>query len=324
MFKASWVRGWGAALAALCAGAAPAQADPTYPNKPITMVVPFAAGGASDAIARLIGEEMGKALGQRVINENTPGAGGSTAFTRFARAAPDGYTIAIGNSGTNAAAYHIYPDIRYTPDSFIAVGMVAKTSPVIAIKKDFAGGTTVASVVEHARRNPGKINVGHAGVGSSNYIICKSFLKATGIDVALVGYRGAGPALQDLISGQIDMVCDNATSVASSITGGLVRGLVVSSPTRLPNLPDVPTAVEAGIPAFQAQGWNAIFVPAGTPDAIVARLQGAIRAAVGSDLVIRRFREIDTATPTPEETTPAFMRAFVAAEIAKYREVLKD
>ncbi len=301
-----------------------AQADETYPNRPITMIVPFAAGGASDTIARLIGDEMGKALGQRIVNENTPGAGGSTALTRVARAAVDGYTIVIGNSGTNAAAYHIYPDLKFTPQSFVAIGMVAKTSPVIAVKKEFAGGDTVASFIDYAKKNPGKVTVGHAGVGSSNFIICKSFLKAAGVDVSLIGYRGAGPALQDLVAGQIDMVCDNATSVAQTIQGGQIKGLVVSAPARLPNLPNVPTSQEAGVPAFQAQGWNAIMVPTGTPQPIIDKLERAIRTAVGSDLVKRRFAEIDTALPSTEEQTPAFMAGFIPAEIEKYRLILKD
>ncbi len=312
------------AVLALTLAAAPGVADESYPNRPVTMIVPFAAGGASDVIARLIGEEMGKALGQRIVNENTPGAGGSTAMTRVARAAPDGYTIAIGNSGTAAAVYHIYPDLKFTPQSFITVGMVAKTSPVIAVKNGFAGGDTVASFIDYAKKNPGKVTVGHAGVGSSNFIICKSFLKAAGVEVSLIGYRGAGPALQDLVAGQIDMVCDNATSVAQTIQGGQVKGLVVSSPTRLPNLPSVPTAQEAGVPAFQAQGWNAIMVPAGTAQPIVARLQRALQTAVGSQLVRTRFAEIDTAVPTAEEQTPAFMAGFVPAEIEKYKLVLKD
>ncbi|MCX7339116.1 MAG: tripartite tricarboxylate transporter substrate-binding protein [Hyphomicrobiales bacterium] len=312
------------AVLALTLAAAPGAADESYPNRPVTMIVPFAAGGASDVIARLIGEEMGKALGQRIVNENTPGAGGSTAMTRVARAAPDGYTIAIGNSGTAAAVYHIYPDLRFTPQSFITVGMVAKTSPVIAVKNGFAGGDTVASFIDYAQKNPGKVTVGHAGVGSSNFIICKSFLKAAGVEVSLIGYRGAGPALQDLVAGQIDMVCDNATSVAQTIQGGQVKGLVVSSPVRLPNLPTVPTAQEAGVPAFQAQGWNAIMVPAGTPQPIVARLQRALQTAVGSQLVRTRFAQIDTALPTDAEQTPAFMASFVPAEIEKYKLVLKD
>ena len=312
------------ALLALAAATQLAKADDTYPNRPITMIVPFAAGGASDTIARLIGDEMGKALGQRIVNENTPGAGGSTALTRVARAAPDGYTIVIGNSGTNAAAYHIYPDLKFSPQSFVAIGMVAKTSPVIAVKKEFAGGDTVVSFIDYAKKNPGKVTVGHAGVGSSNFIICKSFLKAAGVDVSLIGYRGAGPALQDLVAGQIDMVCDNATSVAQTIQGGQIKGLVVSAPARLPNLPNVPTAQEAGVPAFQAQGWNAIMVPAGTPQPIVARLERAIRTAVGSELVKKRFAEIDTALPSGEEQTPAFMAGFIPAEIEKYGLILKD
>jgi tripartite-type tricarboxylate transporter receptor subunit TctC len=312
-----------AALIAALGLAGPARAQSDYPSRPITMIVPFAAGGASDVIARLVSEEMGKALGQRIINENVAGAGGSTALARFARAEPDGYTILIGNSGTNAANYHIHKGLTYTPANFAGVGLVAKTNPVIAVKKDF-GPKDLAETVAYAKANPGKINVGHAGVGSSNYVICKSFAAATGMNLTLVGYRGAAPAMQDLMGGNIDMVCDNATSASSAIKAGQIRGLVVSSGERLPNLPDVPTAAEAGAPNFQAQGWNGIFVPAGTPQAVVAKLETAIRAAVASDLVKQRFRELDTSLPAASETSPAFMTTFVPAEIAKYGALLKE
>jgi tripartite-type tricarboxylate transporter receptor subunit TctC len=311
------------AAVATAAVAVPAAAQATYPDKPVTMIVPFAAGGASDVIARLISEEMGKFLGQRIINENVAGAGGATALTRFSRAAADGYTILIGNSGTNAANYHLNKDLAYKPEAFTGVGLVAKTIPVIAVKKDF-GPKTLAETVAFARANPGKLTVGHAGVGSSNFIICKSFLAATGMNVTLLGYRGAAPALQDLMGGNIDMVCDNATSAAGAIKAGQIRGLAISANARLPNLPDVPTAAEAGAPAFQAQGWNGIFVPAGTPAPVVARLEAAIKAAVASPLVKQRFGELDTVLPEASETTPAFMATFVPAEIAKYGALLKE
>ncbi len=163
----------------LLAGLSPALAQ-DYPSRPITMIVPFAAGGTSDVIARIIAEALSKELGQRVVNENIAGAGGSTALSRLAREKADGYTIAIGNSGTNAAAYSIYPDLKYTAENFVSAGMVAKTSPMIALRKDFPA-QNLSAFLDLARQNPGKYTLGHAGVGSSNYLICKNFMAAAKI-----------------------------------------------------------------------------------------------------------------------------------------------
>jgi tripartite-type tricarboxylate transporter receptor subunit TctC len=300
-----------------------AHADDTFPNRPITMIVPFAAGGTSDVIARLVAEQMSRALGQRVVNENMPGAGGSTALTRAALAAPDGYTIVIGNSGTNAAAYSIYPDIKYTPDDFAPIGLAAKTLPVIAIKNDFPA-TTVAAFIDYAKAHPGSVNLGHAGVGSSNYLICKGFALAAGIDVTLVSYRGAAPALNDLMGGQIDGVCDTAASVTSAIQGGRVKGLVISSAARLRTLPDVPTSAEAGLPEFQQQGWNGLFAPKQTPEPVIARLNAALREAVASDSLQKRMDDLGAIPATNEEMTPAYVRSLVPSEIEKFRKLLGD
>jgi tripartite-type tricarboxylate transporter receptor subunit TctC len=283
--------------------------------------VPFAAGGTSDVIARLTAEEMGKVLGQSIINENTPGAGGTTALSRAARATPDGYTIAIGNSGTSAASYVIYPDVKYTPDDFIPIGLIAKTLPVIALKSDFPAKST-AEFIEYAKKNPGKINLGHAGVGSSNYLICRAFTQAARIEVALVSYRGAAPALNDLMGGQIDGVCDTAASVGSAIQAGKALGLVISSPVRLRNLPDVPTSAEAGIPEFQQQGWNGLFAPKGTPQPIVQKLNEALRAAVASDALQKRMDDLGAIPATGEELTPEYVAKLVPVEIEKYRSLL--
>ncbi len=299
----------------------PAHAD-DYPSRPITLIVPFAAGGASDVIARVVAEEMGKHLGQRLINENIPGAGGSVALTRAARATPDGYTIAIGNNGTNAASFTIYPDIKYKPEDFAPVVMIAKTSPLIAVKNAFPA-KTLAEFIDYAKKNPGKVSLGHAGVGSSNYIICKSFLAAASIDVTLVGYRGGAPALNDLIGGQIDGVCDNGASLAGAVTNNQIRALVSSGATRIAVMPEVPTATEAGLPAFQAQGWNALFAPKGTPDAIIKRLNEAARAALASDSVKKRFFDLASSAPDADEMTPEFLDRLVPAEIEKYRKLLQ-
>jgi tripartite-type tricarboxylate transporter receptor subunit TctC len=313
-----------AALAVLAAIAVlPAQAQDKYPSKPINMLVPFAAGGSSDVIARLVGEEMAQVLGQRIVMENMGGAGGATALTRAARAEPDGYTIVIGNSGTNAASYTIYNDLKYTPADFVPIGLVAKTSPMIALKLDFPA-KDLKEFLDYAKANPGKISLGHAGVGSSNYLICRNFLKASGLDVALVSYRGAGPALNDLMGGQIDGVCDAATSLSGAVQGKKVKALVVATPQRLPSLPEVPTSVEAGLPAFQAQGWNAIFAPKGTPQPVIDKLNQALRKALASEKLHARFKELSSVLPAGDEMSPEFVAKMVPGEIEKYKVLLSD
>jgi tripartite-type tricarboxylate transporter receptor subunit TctC len=313
-----------AALALWIAVAAqPAEAQDKYPSKPINMLVPFAAGGSSDVIARLVGEEMAQVLGQRIVMENMGGAGGATALTRAARAEPDGYTIVIGNSGTNAASYTIYNDLKYTPADFVPVGLVAKTSPMIALKLDFPA-KDLKEFLAYAKANPGKLSLGHAGVGSSNYLICRNFLKASGLDVALVSYRGAGPALNDLMGGQIDGVCDAATSLSGAVQGNKVKALVVATPQRLPSLPEVPTSAEAGLPGFQAQGWNAIFAPKGTPQPVIDRLNQALRTALASEKLHARFKELSSVLPEKDEMSPEFVAKMVPAEIEKYKALLSD
>jgi len=294
-----------------------------FPKRPLTMIVPFAAGGTSDVIARTVAEQMGIALGQTIVIENVAGAGGSTALARASRAEPDGYTIAIGNAGTNAATYTIYPKLPFTPESFVPIAMVAKTFGVIALRKDFPA-KDLKEFIAYAKANPGKINLGHAGVGSSNYLICKSFVTAAGVDATLVGYRGAAPALTDAIGSQIDGVCDAAASVSQSINEKLVRGLVVGSTVRLATLPDLPTSAEAGLPDFEAQGWNGLFAPKGTPPAIIAKLNAAARTAVETDAVKKRFADLSTVAPDPDEHTPEVLQKLVTRDVEEYRKMLAD
>lgn len=308
-------------LLAITVVAGDVRAQDTYPSRPITMIVPFAAGGTSDVIARIVAEEMSRRLGQRIVHENVGGAGGTVALARAARAAPDGYTIFIGNSGTNAAAYAIYPDIRYTPESFIPLGLIAKTNSMIALRPDFPA-TTLAGFIADAKARPGIIRLGHAGVGSQNYLICRAFMEAAGVDVALVSYRGAGPALNDLMGGHVDGVCDAATSVGSAVNAGRIRGLVVASPTRVAGLPDVPTAAEAGLPSFQLQNWNALFAPAGTPPAIVARLNRAIGEAVDSEGLRQRYADLMATVPEAAERAPEVILPMVASDIVRFRRLM--
>ena len=287
------------------------------------MIVPFAAGGTSDVIARVVAEQMSAALGQPIVIENVGGAGGSIALARAARAAPDGYTIAIGNAGTSAATYTIYPNLPFTPDSFVPIAMVAKTFGIIALRKDFPA-KSMQEFLAYAKSNPGKVNLGHAGVGSSNFLICKSFVQAAGIDVTLVGYRGAAPALTDAIGGQIDGVCDAAASVAQPISEKLVRGLVVGSTVRLATLPDLPTSAEAGLAEFEAQGWNGLFAPKGTPAEIIAKLNAAAKTAVESDAVKKRFADLSTVPPDANEHTPDVLQQLVTRDVEKYKKLLEE
>ncbi|MGL5445748.1 MAG: tripartite tricarboxylate transporter substrate-binding protein [Rhabdaerophilum sp.] len=294
-----------------------------FPDKQITLIVPFAAGGTSDIIARIAADEMGQVLNQRILIENIGGAGGSTALTRAMAAPPDGYTLVIGNAGTNAATYTIHKDLKFTTDSFKPIGMIAKTLPIIAVKNAFPA-KDVKSFIEYAKANPGKVTLGHAGVGSSNFLICKLFLQAAQVNVELIGYRGAGPALNDAMGGHVDGVCDAATSVAGSINGGKVHGLVIASRKRAEILPNVPTATEAGLPAFTNEGWNALFAPAGTPDAVISVLNAALRKAVASEKVTKRLTELASFPASGEEFDPAYVKSFVEAEVKKYRELLAN
>ena len=307
----------------LAAGFVVSASAQTYPDRQINLIVPFAAGGTSDIIARIAADEMGQILNQRIIIENIGGAGGSTALTRAMSAAPDGYTLVIGNAGTNAATYSIHKDLKFNTDSFKPVGMIAKTLPVIAIKNAFPA-KDVKGFIEYAKANPGKITLGHAGVGSSNYLICKLFLQAAQVKVELIGYRGAGPALNDAVGGHVDGVCDAATSVAGQINSGKVHGLVIASRKRAEILPNVPTANEAGLPAFTNEGWNAIFVPAGTPDTVIATLNAALRKALQSEKVTKRLTELASFAAAGEELDPAYVKAFVESEVKKYRELLAE
>lgn len=317
------MRSWKFALIGALLASAAAQAQEAYPSRTINLIVPFAAGGTSDVIARLAADEAGRVLGQRFVLENVGGAGGAIALARAARATPDGYTLIIGNTGTHAASYFLQKNLQYTPASFAPVGLIAKTAPVLAIKNGFPA-KTLAEFVAHAKANPNKVSLGHAGVGSSNYLICRSFIRAAGVDVNLVSYRGAAPALNDLIAGHIDGVCDSATSVSSAILANKVVGLAVGSTRRLPNVPDMPTSVEAGTPGFQAEGWNALFAPAGTPEPVIAKLNAALRTAVASDTVKQRLLDLSSVPASGEELDPGYVGALVLREVEKYKLLLAD
>ena len=311
-------------LMATALGAMSAFAQ-TYPAKPITLIVPFAAGGTSDIIARIAADEMAQILDQKILIENIGGAGGSTGLTRLSTATADGYTLGIGNAGTSAATYSIHKELKFTPDSFSPVGIIAKTLPMITIKNNFPA-KDLTEFLAYAKANPGKITLGHAGVGSSNYLICKLFLQAAGPDVKieLIGYRGAGPALNDAMGGHLDGVCDAATSVAGAVNGKQVRGLVIASKKRATLLADVPTAIEAGLPAFTNEGWNALLAPKGTPAPVIATLNAALRKAMASEKVTKRLADLASFPASGDELSPEFTKTHIEQEISRYKSLLAN
>jgi tripartite-type tricarboxylate transporter receptor subunit TctC len=311
----------GSLIAALLALTGIAHAQDVYPSRPITMIVPFAPGGTSDVIARIVSEQMSQIIGQRIVPENIAGAGGSTALTRLSRAAPDGYTIGIGNSGTSAAVYWIHENVTFKPDDFASVGLIAKTAPIIALKKDFPA-KTMAEFVEHLKKNPGKVTLGHAGTGSSNYLICLNFLQAAKAEAQLVGYRGAAPALNDALAGSIDGVCDAATSLQTHVQAGSIKAMAVATDTRLKSLPDVPTSAEAGLPEFSMQGWNGFFVPKGTPAPVIAKLNEVLRGALESEPVRKRFDDLAASAPVEVERSAEHLGKLVPVEVERYRKLL--
>ncbi len=312
-----------AAAAAFAAAmvAIPAKAQDAFPNRSITMIVPFAPGGTSDVIARIVAEQMSQIIGQRIVPENVAGAGGSTALTRLSRAQPDGYTLGIGNSGTSAAVYFIHENVSFKPSDFAGIGLIAKTAPMIALRSDFPA-SNMAEFLDYLRKNPGKVTLGHAGTGSSNYLICLNFVQASKADVQLVGYRGAAPALNDLLAKTIDGVCDAATSVQSHVLAGNAKAMAVATDGRLAVLPNVPTSAEAGLPEFSMQGWNAFFAPKGTPPAVIAKLNDTLNKALESDNVKKRLAELAT-TPAPQaERSAEFLERMVPVEVERYRKLI--
>ncbi|WP_424627597.1 tripartite tricarboxylate transporter substrate binding protein BugD [Bradyrhizobium sp. SYSU BS000235] len=308
------------ALAA--AGAASAQAQ-DYPTRNITMIVPFAAGGPTDVIARIVTGHMQQTLGQTIIIENVVGAGGTTASTRAARATPDGYTLITGHMGTHAASVPLYPNLAYHPDtSFEPVGLLAGTPILILARKDFPP-KDLKEFVTYVKANTEKLNAAHAGVGSVSYSSCQLLNSVLKINPTGVPFNGTGPAMNALVAGQVDYMCDQIVNAVPQINGGTIKAYAIATPERNPSLPNVPTTAEAGLPEFQAQAWNAIFAPKGTPPEVVAKLNAAIVKALDDETVRKRLLELGSVIPKKEERSPEALRTLVRSEIAKWTAVLK-
>ena len=304
------------------AAAMPAHAQ-DYPTRNITMIVPFAAGGPTDVIARIVTGHMQQTLGQPIIIENVVGAGGTTASARAAKAAPDGYTLETGHMGTHAASVPLYPNLAYHPEKdFEPVGLLAGTPILILARKDFSPAN-LEEFVAYVKANADKVNAAHAGVGSVSYSSCQLLNSVLQINPTGIPFNGTGPAMNALVGGQVDYMCDQIVNAVPQIKGGTIKAYAIATPERNPSLPDVPTTTEAGLPAFQAQAWNAIFAPKGTPAPIVAKLNAAIVKALDDPEVRKRLLDLGSVIPNSPERTPASLAALVKSEIVKWTAVLK-
>jgi tripartite-type tricarboxylate transporter receptor subunit TctC len=303
-------------------GQGPASAQ-VYPTHPITLIVPFAAGGPTDVTSRIVGEHMSRTLGQQLVIENVPGAGGTVGSTRNMRATPDGYTIQMGQMGTHAGSVALYPNLAYKPDSdFEPIGLVVDQAVVIFGRKDFPP-KDLKEFVTYVKANADKLNVGHAGVGSISHFTCLMLDSILGVKPTMVPFGGAGPALNAMLGSQVDYMCDSISDVVQQIQAGTIKGYAVASPKRNPALPNVPTTIEAGLPEYQATGWYALFAPKGIPVLAQMRLTAALDKALDDEGVRKRLADLGCDIPEPARRGPQALTALVKSEIARWTPVIK-
>jgi tripartite-type tricarboxylate transporter receptor subunit TctC len=310
-------------IAAVGVGFVPVGAQAQgYPSRPITVVVPFPAGGPSDVVARIVTEHMARTLGQSLVIENVGGAGGTLGSARVAAAQADGYTLLAGSMGSHVAAPVLTPNVKYdSVRDFEPIGFTAHAPAVIVARKDFPADD-MREFVDYLRKHGDGVKQAHGGVGASSHMACLLFNSAAGVKPTPVAYRGTGPAMNDLVGGHVDFLCEQAVSVAGQIASGAIRAYGVSANERLPSLPQVPTAREAGID-YQMSIWAGIFAPKGTPKAAVDRLAAALDAALDDPSVTKRLTDIGGSIPAKAERSPAAFGGFVQAEIARWSPVLR-
>lgn len=294
----------------------------TYPARPITMVVPFAAGGPTDTVARLIGQSMTQTLGQQVVIENVGGAGGTLGAARVAKATPDGYTILLHHIG-HATSATLYRKLPYdTIGDFEPVGMVTDVPMTIIAKKDLPPNT-FQELVAYMRANKDKVSLANAGVGAASHLCGMLFQSAIQTAVTTVPYRGTGPAMNDLTGGHVDVMCDQTTNTTGQITAGAVKAYAVTSPARLANLPNLPTVGEAGVPQLEIAVWHGIYAPKGTPKPAIDRLVAALQTALQDATVKSRFADLGTEPVALAKATPDALRAHLKAEIDRWAPIIK-
>ena len=301
---------------------AEAAAQQAYPAKPITILVPAAAGGPTDTVARLIGESMGRTLGQQVVVENAGGAGGTIGTVRVARAAPDGYTLLVWHIAQSTAPA-LYDNLRYdVVNDFDSIGRITDVPMTIVGKKDLAA-KNIAELLAWVKEKKTGVTYAHAGIGSVAHLCALLFMNALNTPMTAVSYRGTGPAMNDLVGGQFDMMCDQTTGTTNHIKSGSIKGYAVTTRARLATFPELPTLDEAGVKGFEVAAWHAMWAPKGLPKDVSDKLVGALQVALKDPKVIERFASLSTEPVGLEQATPAALKAQLEAEVAKWGRVIK-
>ena len=301
--------------------AASAAALAQYPNKPIRIIVPFAPGGNVDITARLVAPALQDILGQPVVVENKAGAGGTIGADQVAKSAPDGYTLLMGSNSTFSVAPSLYPKNPYNPlKDFAPVSMIA-SAPFVLVTNPGVGTKDARELVTLAKASPGKLTMSSAGTGSSNHLVGELFQEISGAKFTHVPYKGSGQALTDLMGGQVQLHFDQITSAASHIQGGKLKALLVTAPTRVKMLPDIPTAAEAGYPAFEATNVTGLIAPAGTPRDVIDKLNAAVQKAIALPAIREKFAGIgaEATGGTPEQFS-----AYIRDDLSKWTRIVKD
>lgn len=305
---------------AFIAGVAPARAQ-DYPSRPITMIVPFPPGGASDVVARIVANQMSETLGQPIIIENVGGAGGTVGSARAAAAAPDGYTLLAAAMGSHVAAPVLTPNVKYDPlVDFVPIGITAHSPAVVIARRDFPA-KDLKEFVAVLRQQGGALKQAHGGIGASSHMACLLFTAQIGAQPTLVAYRGSGPALNDLVGGHVDFMCEQSVSVAESTLAGSVKAYAISAGERLATMPNVPTAKEAGV-NYEMSVWAGLFAPKGVPPMVIAKLAEALDKALDATAVRETLAKLGGSIPARAERTPAAFDRFVRSEVARWAPIL--
>ena len=294
-----------------------------WPARPVTVVVPFAAGGPIDVVARLISPRLSELLGQQIVVDNTPGAGGMVGASRVAKAAPDGYTVLLGNQATHTFSQFLYKKPLYAAATdFAPGGLIVSNTKVLVVRKDLPV-KTLAEFVAYAKANQAKMQYGSAGGGSATHIACVLLNARMGVDITHVPYRGTGPAMQDMMAGRIDFMCDVVSTALPQIRAETVQAIATMSNARASVLPNLPTAREQGLADVDADGWNGFFFPKDTPAAIIRRVNAATVEALDTPAVRRRIEDLGLFIPPPKELSSAFLAELVLSELGKWGPPIK-
>lgn len=309
------------AVASLMAVAGTAAAQ-DYPTRPVTLVVPFAAGGPTDTVARLIGASMSKTLGQQVVVENVAGAGGTLGPGRVAKAPADGYTLLLHHIGmaTTATLYRKLPYNALT--DFEYIGLVGE-SPMTIIARKTLAPNKLSELVAYAKENKDKVTLANAGVGAASHLCGMLFQTAVGVPLTTVPYKGTGPAMNDIVAGQVDILCDQTTNTTEQIKGGTVKAYAVTTKARVSSLKDLPTTAEAGMPAVEVGIWHGVYAPKGTPKPALDKLVAAVKVAMKDQTIIARYGDLGLDPVADSDVTPAALQAKLKSEIDKWAPVIK-